>query len=1266
MEIKSKKAIEEAKRRRVAKFTDRYTKIHVRTVHGTQVEHRTNNSVTSLNRAPQLHKNNSVSNKVNEAYRSYRMQINTSNSSINNSDNNYKQFAASLINNVTTKANINTDTLENYKSTSYTVENKDINNYNSYNSQLNNLQISNKSETLDINNKVAAVEGSDLNKTPVADTWSIEKNDFNKTPVANTSSIGNNDFNKQPYDNYTGIGFKSSGVKITAYGEEASNAYKRILESTEQYTKVSVRNTNTYRMNHRLSQRPNGSVTIKTGTVRTRHKLNELYKQHRAKRREDDELKINQVTRQSSNKLSNEQSKDILTSQGLSTNKSVQINNSEQQNKLVTADNRLKTKDESREFEKANVLTKKKLPYTLEKNISKDSWKVNLGAESIEINISRQPINAHSGFVPFNGKYIDKNKGLSKNVILNPSKITEINHPVEMIVNLIKQFNNDPNLQRSNLGKENRPNATQSYEDFKRKLLEQEDDSDNKYQLLHQVEKFTSLDTTSLIGSNNIERVLSELEKLQRSQQRKKKVRRINRSNNAFVGINQTFTDGIIRGESKGKPNILGLGKSKSKKQGIAVGKAKVDIRKTAQDNEKDDDKNIIERIIDKDINSVNRININGLDIEDIMAQEGDIASLNQSIINRNTSTINKSYISNGTFGEEMNNDLDAAVDMEDMLSDNISTDVMPMNTSISTKGMNLPMTKMTINTSVLGSGILGMTGWNPLKMMGQKFASDNFKKKKNKPATVSEKVEEITEQGGSKFIDGLGNLFKKGIVPIIAAAVVLIATNSGVNGASSMVGAIFSGYFDEVDVDGKTTQVSIAELMADPDRGVPKLRQDLIDKLYAEAKVKEREKRVIELPPPAPPPYVDENTGEIVYPPAPTVTPPPNTAEYDVVRLDVLGMERPYRVSKELLDQQLYSTENMIGIMQPIFNIIAFKDHELKLTKEQEDQIINEIFNELFEVKFEYYRKEYCGQSLDDGQGDKLICVSCGDTHALKDTCPYYEYLDHGSTYTCDLCDTWDCPGHSESYSYEVTNPDGSTSTKTGTRTTYCNPGCIGICDKTNTQCLGHDIGVMKVSMDGLPKLLDKYFYSVLDELDEEDTEDGSNSKKRQELLDNLEICEEMINQIDYFDVDLDKVAWVTGSRADDVEVRNKAYSQRNSRGDKYWQNMGYTKRLRWDGCFVSWCLSEYGVAFTTLKQGQDLFQSAGAYVSRDFEDIAGGDVIFIDYTGDGEPNRVGVVLGRDSDYVYTVEGNVGDVVKMRHYSLDNEMIVGYGLINY
>ena len=147
--------------------------------------------------------------------------------------------------------------------------------------------------------------------------------------------------------------------------------------------------------------------------------------------------------------------------------------------------------------------------------------------------------------------------------------------------------------------------------------------------------------------------------------------------------------------------------------------------------------------------------------------------------------------------------------------------------------------------------------------------------------------------------------------------------------------------------------------------------------------------------------------------------------------------------------------------------------------------------------------------------------------------------------------------------------------------------------------------------------------------------------------------------------------VEFVNGTRPGNQAVVDIAKSQvGNVGGQPYWSWYGFTYRVEWCACFVSWCYGQMGLSeprFSACQsQGIPWFQSHGQWGGRDYANIAPGDAIFFDWDLDGRADHVGIVVGTDGSRVYTVEGNSGDACKIKSYSLTYECIKGYGLMNW
>ena len=151
----------------------------------------------------------------------------------------------------------------------------------------------------------------------------------------------------------------------------------------------------------------------------------------------------------------------------------------------------------------------------------------------------------------------------------------------------------------------------------------------------------------------------------------------------------------------------------------------------------------------------------------------------------------------------------------------------------------------------------------------------------------------------------------------------------------------------------------------------------------------------------------------------------------------------------------------------------------------------------------------------------------------------------------------------------------------------------------------------------------------------------------------------------------DLSGVDFVNGTRPGNTDIVELAKQQvGNVGGRPYWSWYGFSSRVEWCACFVSWCYGQMGLSeprFAACQsQGIPWFTSHGQWGARGYENIAPGDAIFFDWDLDGSADHVGLVIGTDGERVYTVEGNSGDACKIKSYPLDYACIKGYGLMNW
>ncbi len=151
----------------------------------------------------------------------------------------------------------------------------------------------------------------------------------------------------------------------------------------------------------------------------------------------------------------------------------------------------------------------------------------------------------------------------------------------------------------------------------------------------------------------------------------------------------------------------------------------------------------------------------------------------------------------------------------------------------------------------------------------------------------------------------------------------------------------------------------------------------------------------------------------------------------------------------------------------------------------------------------------------------------------------------------------------------------------------------------------------------------------------------------------------------------DLSGVDFVNGTRPGNQRYLELAKQQvGNVGGYPYWSWYGFNSRVEWCACFVSWCYDQTGTCRTALCRlpvaGYSVVYISRAMGRAGYENIAPGDAIFFDWDLDGAADHVGLVIGRDANRVYTVEGNSGDACKIKSYHLNYPCIKGYGLMNW
>lgn len=131
------------------------------------------------------------------------------------------------------------------------------------------------------------------------------------------------------------------------------------------------------------------------------------------------------------------------------------------------------------------------------------------------------------------------------------------------------------------------------------------------------------------------------------------------------------------------------------------------------------------------------------------------------------------------------------------------------------------------------------------------------------------------------------------------------------------------------------------------------------------------------------------------------------------------------------------------------------------------------------------------------------------------------------------------------------------------------------------------------------------------------------------------------------------------------------------NVGGEPYWSWYGFTERVDWCACFVSWCADRCGYIdagiipkFSGCIDGVQWFKDRGQWIGNSFEPSPGM-ITFFDWEDesdggglDGQPDHVGIVEKVENGRVYTIEGNTSDSCRQRSYPVGHHQILGYGVL--
>lgn len=584
------------------------------------------------------------------------------------------------------------------------------------------------------------------------------------------------------------------------------------------------------------------------------------------------------------------------------------------------------------------------------------------------------------------------------------------------------------------------------------------------------------------------------------------------------------------------------------------------------------------------------------------------------------------------------------------------------------------------------GIGKAGIKTARTLEKVGMTFWESYYKTNSIKKAMFSVcdkgvgKIGEMLKNAGGSIVNMLINLAKsagkKVVIPLILIIIVAVAGSNIITVPATAVGSIFSGIFgttDDSNPDVETEQDVETWILTNIAPYSNDTRQEIADDMYADWKV--------------------------------------NGGSYDIVRLkEVGGGSGVVEPTLDGVKSIFYTDAEITDMLEAIYNCKVLMDYDLSPTDTQAKNLLKDLYDKIFRVET-IATTEYCGQDLKKGEGTALTpCSSTGRIHAIttgENACPNQEVGTHGSYtdphcchryYTCNghevhscthscgwFCEHFGCHHSCGSGCYH-TEYCGSSSLFGGAVSGMSSP-CSNSSEHNYCEgysyCKGHEVNTYTLNLDGLYPILNETFYQPIDTLEALGSSRTQDQEEQlQNLKDYLEIYEIMAREVFQGTFgggmtmeDLSGITFVDGSRTPNQDVVDLALSQVGQQGGQpYWSYYGFSSRVAWCACFVNWCMRNTPSATNSYPYSSNNaycqtvannLSSLGQF-GHDSSIITTGDVIFFDWECDGHTDHIGIVIGRDNNKVYTVEGNSGDQVKIKSYNLSSSVIYGYGYLNY
>ena len=137
--------------------------------------------------------------------------------------------------------------------------------------------------------------------------------------------------------------------------------------------------------------------------------------------------------------------------------------------------------------------------------------------------------------------------------------------------------------------------------------------------------------------------------------------------------------------------------------------------------------------------------------------------------------------------------------------------------------------------------------------------------------------------------------------------------------------------------------------------------------------------------------------------------------------------------------------------------------------------------------------------------------------------------------------------------------------------------------------------------------------------------------------------------------------------------KIINLAIEQLGNNYATYCKDMGYSYRIEWCACFISWLAEKLGITDIipvdmSCNSQIKKFKSMGVWHTD--SNIQSGDILYYDWDSSGDADHVGIVEKANNSLLTVIEGNNGnypdDKVRRREIYSESFLIFGYARPKY